>query len=121
MTTLHVNRADGATYTPAVSAGGLVFTSGQVGEQPHTGDVPADFAAEVHVAFDNLEQLLADASTDLRHLVKMTCYLADIELADTFNRIYLERVPEPRPARATVQVRMIAPYRVELDCVATTH
>lgn len=42
--------------------------------------------------------------------------MADV---DTFNRLFIETVPEPRPARVTVQVRMVPPYRVELDCVAT--
>ncbi|WP_236793477.1 RidA family protein [Amycolatopsis sp. GM8] len=114
----HIDPTPGAKYTPAVVGAGLVFTSGQVGEDPETGAVPDGFDDEVRLALANLEAVLVAAGSRLSHLVKITCYIADVELADTFNRIYLDSVPEPRPARATVQVRMLAPYRIELDCVA---
>lgn len=119
MTTRHVNSTPGAKYTPAVVAAGLVFTSGQVGEDPGTGNVPPEFEDEVRLALDNLEAVLAAAGSDLSRLVKVTCYLADVDLADVFNRNYVQRVPEPRPARATVQARLLPPYRIELDCVAS--
>lgn len=118
MTITHINPIPGAKYTPAVVAAGLVFTSGQVGEHPETGEVPTEFEAEVRLALDNLEKLLVDAGSDLHRLVKITCYIASVDLADTFNRVYLERLPEPRPARATVEVRMLPPYRIELESVA---
>lgn len=114
----HINSIRGATYSPAVVAGGLNFTAGQVGEDPKTGAVPADFEAEVRVALDNLETLLADAGSDLSRVVKASCYIDDLALVDIFNTVYRERIPEPRPARATVQVRMNAPYRIEIECVA---
>jgi len=113
----HIGFAAGAKYTPAVVAGSLVFTSGQVGAEPDNGDVPDEFAAEVHLALDNLERVLVAAGSGLERLVKVTCFISDVDLVDTFNRIYMERVPEPRPARATVEVRMLPPYRIELDCV----
>lgn len=117
MTITHFGAAPGAKYTPVVVAGGLAFTAGQVGEDP-SGSVPADFEAEVRLAFDNLEQVLADAGTDLNRLVQMTCYISDLELAVAFNAVYFERIPEPRPARAMVEVGMVPPYRIELVCVA---
>jgi 2-iminobutanoate/2-iminopropanoate deaminase len=120
MTINHINSTPGTKYTPAVVAGGLVYTSGQVGEDAVTGAVPTDFEDEVRLALDNLEKVLTDAGTDLTRVVKATCYIADIGLAGTFNRIYLARMPEPRPARATVQVEMLPPYRIEIDCVAAT-
>jgi 2-iminobutanoate/2-iminopropanoate deaminase len=118
MTTKHINPTPNAKYTPAVIAAGLAFTSGQVGEDPETGAVPTEFEDEVRLAFDNLERVLAAAGSDLSRLVKVTCYIANVDLASTFNQIYLERVPDPRPARATVQVGMLAPYRIELECVS---
>lgn len=118
MTIQHINPASGAKYTPAVVAAGLAFTSGQVGEDPDTGVVPAAFEDEVRLALDNLQRVLVAAGTDLTRLVKVTCYIADAALADVFNKIYLDRVPDPRPARATVEVAMLPPYRIELDCVA---
>lgn len=114
----HIGPVADAMYTPAVVAGEFVFTSGQVGEDPITGAVPTDFATEVSFALDSLERVLASAGTDLAHVVKATCFLADIELAPLFNKLYAARMPQPRPARATVQAVMMFPYRVEVECVA---
>lgn len=118
MTMRHLDPAPEATYSSAVIAAGLVHTAGQVGQNSTTGVVPGEFEEEVHLALDNLERVLAAAGSHLGRLVMVTAYLADLRLADTFNRVYRERVPHPRPARATVQVEMFAPYRVELACVA---
>jgi len=118
MTMRHLDSAPDATYSSAVVAAGLVHTAGQIGEDPATGVVPGEFEAEVHLALDNLERVLAEAGSHLGRLIMVTAYLADLGLADTFNRVYRERVPHPRPARATVQVGMFSPYRVELACVA---
>ena len=118
MTLTHINSTSGSTYSPAVAAGGLAFTSGQVGADLESGAVPESFDDEVRLALANLEQVLAAAGSSLDRLVKMTCYIADVDLTPVFNAIYHERIPEPRPARATVQVRMIPPYRIELECVA---
>jgi 2-iminobutanoate/2-iminopropanoate deaminase len=117
MTITHVLATPQATYTPAVIASGLVFTAGQVGTDER-GEVPSSFPDEVRLALANLESVLASAGAGLDQLVKVTCYIADVDLVPVFNKVYHELIPEPRPARATVQVRMIAPYRIELDCVA---
>ncbi len=114
----HVTPSPDAMYTPAVAADGLVFTAGQVGEDPATGAVPDDFGAEVDLALDNLEQVLGDAGSGLGYLVSATCYISDIALAPTFNERYARRIPQPRPARATVQVAMMPPYRIEIVCIA---
>ena len=119
MTVKHINQTPGAAYTPAIVTSGLVFTSGQVGADPVSGTVPEDFESEVRLAIDNLRSTLADAGSDLSQLVRVTGYIADVELADVYNRVYLELIPEPRPTRATVEVRMLPPYRIELECVSS--
>jgi 2-iminobutanoate/2-iminopropanoate deaminase len=89
-----------------------------VGVDPSIGAVPHDFAEEVETAMANLERLLESSDSGLDLVVKMTCYVADIELAPVLNEIYARRMPQPRTARATVEVRMVPPYRVEIECVA---
>lgn len=117
MTITHINPTPGATHTPAVVAAELAYTSGQVGDEAATGAVPSEFENEVRLALANFERVVQAAGSDMSRLVSVTCYIADVELVSIFNRIYLETVPEPRPARATAQVRMIPPYRIELACV----
>jgi len=115
----HIGNLPGATHTPAVVVGDLVFTAGQVGEDHATHEIPADFEAEVGRALDNLDAVLTEAGSGLSRIAQATCYIADLELVDSFNAVYRARIPEPRPPRATVQVAMIAPYRIEIVVVAT--
>ena len=117
MSLTHISPTPGATYTPAVVASGLVYTAGQVGADER-GETPSEFSDEVRLAIANLTAVLTSAGTGLAQLVKVNCYIADVDLVSTFNDIYRELVPEPRPARTTVQARLIPPYRIELEAVA---
>jgi len=102
----------------AVSIGELVFVSGQVG-LGHDGEVPKHFCEEVENAFNALEQVLTAAGSSPEHLVKVTCYLSDISNRDELNELYMNRFPEPRPARTTVEVGLANDLRFEIDAIAT--
>ncbi|MBF0817174.1 RidA family protein [Microbacterium paludicola] len=118
MTITHINASAGATLTPAVVVGDLVYTAGQVGIDPTTGATPDDFAAEVELALEALESVLADAGSDLSSIVKASCFVTDISLVPVFNEVYRARIPEPRPARSTIEARLVPPYRFEIEVVA---
>ncbi len=66
----------GLPYTPAVAAGGWVVVSGQLGLRD--GALVADFAGEVDQAIANLAARLAEHGLGLEHVVKTTCFLADL-------------------------------------------
>jgi 2-iminobutanoate/2-iminopropanoate deaminase len=92
----------GLPYTPAVAAGDWVVISGQLGV--HDGALVADFVGEVDQAIANLTARLADHGLGLEHLVKTTCFMADLDQFEVFNERYAAAMPEPRPARSTFQV-----------------
>ncbi len=104
-----------------VRAGDLewLFTSGQVGIDPATGEiVPGGTAAEAARALANLRAVLAAAGFDFHDVAKTTIFLADMADFQAVNRIYGEAMGEALPARSTVQVAALPKgARVEIDLV----
>ena len=92
-------------YSQAVKTGLVVFTSGQIGLDPRTGElVGANFEAQVRQSFRNLDAVARAAGGSLAHAVKFTLFLTDLAQFSTVNQIMSEVVPQPYPARSTVGV-----------------
>lgn len=92
-------------YSQAVKTGLVVFTSGQIGLDPKTGElVGTSFEAQVRQSFRNLDAVARAAGGTLAHAVKFTLFLTDLAQFSTVNQIMGEVVPQPYPARSTVGV-----------------
>lgn len=108
-------------YNQGVRAGDLVFTAGQLGIDPATGEMAAtDAAGQAERALRNVGAILAAAGSGLDRLVKVTVYLADIGDWPAVNGVYERLVPEPFPARSAFAVRDLPRGAlVEIEAVAT--
>ena len=107
-------------YSQAVSAGGFLFTAGQVPLDPATMKlVSGTIAEETNRVFDNLEAVLAGAGCTLADAVKTTVFLTDMANFAEMNGAYAARFGDHRPARSTVQVAALPKGAlVEIDLVA---
>ena len=109
-------------YSVAVRTGDLVYTAGQVGIDPASGDlVPGGIAAETRQALTNLQAVLADAGSGLERVLKTTVFLKDMADFAAMNAVYAEFFPEQPPARSTVAVAGLpkgASFEVEAVAVA---
>ena len=108
-------------YSQAIRAGDLVFTAGQLGLDPSSGEFAADdVAGQAQRALTNLAAILEAAGSGLDRLVKVTVYLADIGDWPAVNEVYARLVPEPFPARSAFAVKDLPKgARVEIEAVAT--
>lgn len=104
-------------YSQAVKTGLVVFTSGQIGLSPATGElVSQDFEAQVRQAFANLAAVAEAAGGSLANAVKFTLFLTDLAKFGKVNEIMTEAVGKPYPARSTVGVASLpkgAQFEVE--------
>jgi len=118
----HTERAPKAIgpYSQAVSAGGFVFTSGQVALDPATGElVPGGFEAQARQVLRNLGHVLESAGCSFQDVVKATIFITDLAHFQVLNELYGEAVGAHRPARSTVQVAALPKGAlVEIDLVA---
>ncbi len=108
-------------YSQAIRAGELVFTAGQLGLDPATGEFAADdVAGQAERALANLAAILGAAGSGLDRLVKVTVYLAQIEDWPAVNEVYARAIPEPFPARSAFAVKDLPKGAlVEIEAVAT--
>jgi 2-iminobutanoate/2-iminopropanoate deaminase len=108
-------------YSQAIRVGDLVFTAGQLGLDPSSGEFAADdVAGQAQRALTNLAAILEAAGSGLDRLVKVTVYLADIGDWPAVNEVYARLVPEPFPARSAFAVKDLPKgARVEIEAVAT--
>lgn len=107
-------------FAHAVWAGDLLYASGQVGQDPVTGDVVAGgLESETRQAFENVRRVLAAAGLGFEHVIKAHVFLADMNDFAGMNAIYGEMFSAPYPARTTVQIaKLPLDARVEIDVVA---
>ncbi|BBL67824.1 RidA family protein [Methanoculleus chikugoensis] len=106
-------------YSQAVRCGDYLFTSGQIGLDPATGNLPGTVAGEAVQAMENLRAILAEAGLDFSDVVQTRIYLTDLADFDTINAVYGEYFEESYPARAAVQVAGLPKgARVEIEMVA---
>jgi 2-iminobutanoate/2-iminopropanoate deaminase len=92
-------------YSQAVRSGDLVFTSGQIGLDPDTGQlVPGGIREQVRQVMKNLRAVLAAAGIDFSSVIKTTVFLGDIQDYAAVNEVYGEYFPSDAPARSAFQV-----------------
>jgi 2-iminobutanoate/2-iminopropanoate deaminase len=117
----HTDKAPAAIgpYSQAVSAGRWLYTSGQIGLDPATGEMVPGFDAQARQVLANLRAVLAEAGLDFTDVVKATIYVTDLADFPRLNELYGEALGDHRPARSTVQVAALPKGGlVEIDLVA---
>ena len=110
----------GAPYSQAIKAGGLLFVSGQVALQPGASEPVSDTIGEqTDQVFANLRAILEAAGSSLDRIVKTTVYLTDLGDFAAMNEVYKQYVGELPPARATIEVsKLPAGSLVEIEAIA---
>ena len=110
----------GAPYSQAITAGGLVFVSGQLGLEPgHTEMAGDSIGEQTEQVMQNLSAILAAAGTGMDRLVKTTVFLTNLDDFQGMNEVYARRVGDRPPARATVEVsKLPSGAKVEIEAIA---
>ena len=106
-------------YSQAVRSGDMVFCSGQLGMDPATGELAEGLEAQADRALRNLRSVLDAAGLGFDDVVKTTIFLADMNDFGTVNAVYARFMPDPPPARSTIQVAALPKGGlVEIEAIA---
>ncbi len=110
----------GAPYSQAVRAGGLVFVAGQVSLLPDHGEIVGETIQEqTEQVLKNLGAILAAAGSGLDRLVKTTVFLQSLDDFPGMNEVYKQHVGDQPPARSTVEVaKLPSGALVEIEAIA---
>ena len=109
------------TYSQAVSAGGFLYTSGQVGINPASGNIESsDTRLQCIQVLKNIRAILEAKNLSLVNIIKLTVYLKDLNDFADLNEVFKEFFGDTNfPARSTVEVAGLPlGARVEIDCIA---
>lgn len=108
-------------YSQAIETEQFLFTSGQIPINPVTDAVEADtIEGQAEQVMKNIGALLEEAGLDFSHVVKTTCFLADLNDFNAFNEVYAKYFPDAAPARSCFAVAGLpkgAKLEVETICV----
>lgn len=106
-------------YSQAVMYDGFVFTSGQIGIDPVTGNLSATTAGQTTQAMENLRAVLASDGLAFSDVVQARIYLTDLGNWDTVNAIYAGYFEYDAPARAVIGVSTLPKGAdIEIEMIA---
>ena len=107
-------------YSQAVGYGGLLFVSGQVGLDSHTGNlVEGGIDAQTRQAMRNVRAILEASGLDLSHVVSVRVQLRNMSDYNAMNGAYGGFFDENPPARTCNEVsRLPKEALVQIEVVA---
>jgi 2-iminobutanoate/2-iminopropanoate deaminase len=110
----------GAPYSQAIRANGLVFVSGQLSLRPGDKELSAgEIGPQTEQVFANLRAILEEAGSSLEQLVKTTVFLQNLDDFVGMNEVYSKHVGDNPPARSTVEVaKLPSGALVEIEAIA---
>ena len=107
-------------YSQAIRTELMVFTAGQVGLDPATGElVQGGIEAETRQVLTNLKHVLEASDSGLNYVVKTTVFLKDMNDFAKMNAVYGEFFSQNPPARSTIAAAALPKNAlVEIEVIA---
>lgn len=120
------NRAIGFTqgmpFSEGYVAGNTLYVAGQQGPDAHGKVTGTDITLQTTNAIAAVEKVVKEAGFKMTDLVSVTVYIADLNDVPKMNDVYKKSMPDPKPARATVQVAgLIGGAKIEISAIAVKH
>ena len=107
-------------YSQAIQMGDFLFTSGQLGIIPETGELAQGVEAQTEWALKNLGAILSQAGMSYANVLKTTVFVANLADFAKVNGIYQQFFASDYPARSCVQVAALPKGGlVEIECIAS--
>ena len=106
-------------YSQAINFANLLFVSGQIPLDPHSGEIVGDdIEVQTKRVLENLKAIVAASGMGLEDVLKCTCFLKDMEHFARFNSVYATYFGDVLPTRETVEVsRLPKDVLVEISAI----
>lgn len=110
----------GAPIPMGARVGNMIFSSGIMGKDPATDQLPADGTQQARFAFQNMKALLAAGGATLDHLARITVFIKDESIRAAINEEWIKCFPDPhdRPARHTLIYDLRGGMLLQLEIIA---
>jgi enamine deaminase RidA (YjgF/YER057c/UK114 family) len=97
---------------------GWVYVAGQGGLDADNVVVGDTIEAQTRRALENVEALLESVGCTRGDVVSALVHLASLDDVDGYNRIWASFFADPKPARTTVEARLLLGLLVEITVIA---
>lgn len=112
----------GAPFSDGYVAGNTLFVAGQQGPDSNGNVTGTDISLQTANGITAVQKVVEEAGFDMSDLVSVTVYLTDLDDVPKMNEVYKRLIPDPKPARAAVQVAgLIGGARIEIGAIAVKH
>lgn len=109
----------GLPFSDGVVVGNTLYIAGQEGTDASDKLAAGGIGPETAAALENIQKVLKAAGFELKDVVSVTVYLADIHEFPDMNKVYKSVMPDPKPARATIQAAaLVNNARIEISAIA---
>jgi 2-iminobutanoate/2-iminopropanoate deaminase len=109
----------GLPFSDGIVAGHTLYVAGQEGTGADDKLVSGGIGPETTAALENIQKVVKAAGFEMKDIVSVTVFLADIHEFPEMNKVYKTVMPDPKPARATVQVAaLVNNARIEVSAIA---
>ena len=112
----------GAPFSKGYVAGNTLYIAGQQGPDSDGKVTGVDISEQTANAIAVVKHVAEEAGFNASDLVSVTIYLTDLSDVPRINEVYQSLMPDPKPARAAVQVAgLIGGAKIEISAVAVRH
>lgn len=116
---INLSSAKDLPFSDGIIAGNTLYIAGQEGADSSGNLVTGGIGPETSAALDAVQKVLKAAGFDLKDVVNVTVFLADIHDFPAMNKVYKSVMPDPKPARATIQAAaLVNNARIEISAIA---
>jgi 2-iminobutanoate/2-iminopropanoate deaminase len=112
----------GMPFSEGVVAGNTLYVAGQQGPDAHGKVTGTDIRVQTANTIAAVKKVVEEAGFQMTDIVSVTVYVADVNEVAQMNEVYKKLMPDPKPARATVQVAaLIGGAKIEISAIAVKH
>ena len=117
-----VDFTKGMPFSEGFVAGNTLYVAGQQGPDAQGKVTGTDITLQTTNAIAAVKKVVEHAGFKMSDLVAVTVYVTDLNDVKKMNDVYIKLMPDPKPARATVQVAgLIGGAKIEMSAVAVKH
>lgn len=116
---VNLSSANNLPFSDGIVAGNTLYVAGQQGLDTSGKLVPGGIGPETKATLETIEKVLHAAGFELKDVVSVNVYLVDINEFGDMNKVYKSFLPDPKPARTTIQAAALVNHaRVEMSVIA---
>jgi 2-iminobutanoate/2-iminopropanoate deaminase len=109
----------GMPFSQGVIVGNTLYVAGQQGPDANGKVTGTDISTQTANAIAAVKKVVEQAGFQMTDIVSVTVYITDVSDVPKMNETYKKLMPDPKPARATVQVAaLIGGAKIEISAIA---